>query len=1144
MLRAPGCDRGFVKTGMNRVVRTAALLLFGGTVHVAAQPLILSQPQDQSILEGANASFSVEASGASLLQYQWRTYSNPSQFEDIPGATNTTLLLTNVPFSFKRLAVVIHDTQGAATSRLARIIFQLYIAQQPANQSATQGLTAVFQSVGGGASSFSYQWQAHGTPAFGETNSSLVLPNIRLEDAGEYSAVVSNSFGSVTSQVAILTVIASSNAPPPRSFVNFETSPVHPLALAPDAARLAVCNLPDHRLELFDVRSGLPVSIGSVCVGLDPVSARFRTSNEVWVANQISDSISIVDLEAQRVVATLSTRDAPADVIFAGSPLRAYVSCAMENRVQVFDPLTRQLVTEITIDGDRPKAMATSPDGRTVYVAIFESGNASTILAPLFGLKDTVLSPGVLEFEGGPYAGQNPPPNNGTNFTPAINRDISVGVPVPREGHIVRKNDAGRWRDDNDRDWTDFVSGPQAPLSGRPVGWDMPDRDLAVIDTATLSVSYATRLMTLCMDVAVNPATGQITVIGTDARNEVRFEPILNGVFLRVHLAQVDPTDFARTIIDLNPHLDYATRTLPVAERERSLGDPRGIIWNSTGTRGYIAGMGSGNLITIDANGERLSPQPMKLGAGTCGLALDESRQRLYVFNRFEATISVVDTETEEVIGTVPLFDPTPQVIKAGRRHFYDTHKTSGLGHVSCASCHPDGRMDRLAWALGDPAGTVVRITNNITGIPVVYHPMKGPMVTQTLQDIIGHEPFHWRADRLSIEEFNPTFTNLQAAADALTTNEMQEFKAFLATITFPPNRFRNFDNTLSTNLALPGHFASGRGELVAGVPLPDGNAERGLTFFFACKACHRPPSGMILQAGNQANLNPLLRNRALVFKNAQLRNLPDKVGMDTQGTSSRAGFGFSFNGRVDTLTRFFDHGFSVINPDRDTADMVALLLSFAGSDFPTTLDFGPGLPSQDVPAAMGKQVTVGSAEPLPFLDQMLLLARPRLTRMDLVVKGTKDGLARGWLFDRRLQRFESDRRNEFLSIEALHQLAGIDREFTYTLVPRDLGRRIGLDRDADGFYDRDEIDFGSDPVNPYSIPLRMLASVNATSSVVTIAWNSVTGETYRIQFKTALTESDWIDLGSNMTAVTTTSFGTDVLGGDRQRFYRIQLVK
>jgi hypothetical protein len=39
------------------------------------------------------------------------------------------------------------------------------------------------------------------------------------------------------------------------------------------------------------------------------------------------------------------------------------------------------------------------------------------------------------------------------------------------------------------------------------------------------------------------------------------------------------------------------------------------------------------------------------------------------------------------------------------------------------------------------------------------WHPMKGPTVTQTLQDIIGFEPFHWRGDRLSIEEFGLSCT-------------------------------------------------------------------------------------------------------------------------------------------------------------------------------------------------------------------------------------------------------------------------------------------------------------------------------------------------------------------------------------------------
>ena len=51
-------------------------------------------------------------------------------------------------------------------------------------------------------------------------------------------------------------------------------------------------------------------------------------------------------------------------------------------------------------------------------------------------------------------------------------------------------------------------------------------------------------------------------------------------------------------------------------------------------------------------------------------------------------------------------------------------------------------------------------------------------MVTLTLQDIIGHEPFHWRGDRDGIEQFSATFTNLQAAATGITTNEMTEVKA------------------------------------------------------------------------------------------------------------------------------------------------------------------------------------------------------------------------------------------------------------------------------------------------------------------------------------------------------------------------------
>src|SRR3954469_22469247 len=214
--------------------------------------------------------------------------------------------------------------------------------------------------------------------------------------------------------MAIITVRAATN------FVNFETAPVHPIALGPDGRTLAVCNLPDNRVEFFDVSTGVPAPTGSVPVGLDPVSVRFASTNEVWVINHISSTISIVDVPTRRIMATLETVAGPSDLIFAGTPQRAWVSCSRTNAVLVINPQTRSVVTNIAIEGERPRSMAVSPDGSKVYVAIFESGNGTTVVgAPLTGV-DAPPEPGPLEDPNGPYGGFNPPPNSGTNFFPAM----------------------------------------------------------------------------------------------------------------------------------------------------------------------------------------------------------------------------------------------------------------------------------------------------------------------------------------------------------------------------------------------------------------------------------------------------------------------------------------------------------------------------------------------------------------------------------------------------------------------------------------------------------------------------------------------------------------------------------------------------
>jgi DNA-binding beta-propeller fold protein YncE len=162
--------------------------------------------------------------------------------------------------------------------------------------------------------------------------------------------------------------------------------------------------------------------VSEIPVGLDPISVRARTSTQVWVVNNISDSVSVVDLTSRNVVYTLKTRDEPSDVVFAGTPQRAFVSCSQANTVQVFDPANlRPAPVDVAISAEDPRALAVSPDGQTVYAAVFNSGNASTLLGG--GATGTIgFPPNAVNDANGPYLGVNPPPNAGAAFLPAVGR--------------------------------------------------------------------------------------------------------------------------------------------------------------------------------------------------------------------------------------------------------------------------------------------------------------------------------------------------------------------------------------------------------------------------------------------------------------------------------------------------------------------------------------------------------------------------------------------------------------------------------------------------------------------------------------------------------------------------------------------------
>lgn len=103
---------------------------------------------------------------------------------------------------------------------------------------------------------------------------------------------------------------------------------------------------------------------------------------------------------------------------------------------------------------------------------------------------------------------------------------------------------------------------------------------------------------------------------------------------------------------------------------------------------------------------------------------------------------------------------------------------------------------------------------------------------------------------------------------------------------------------------------------------------------------------------------------------------------------------------------------------------------------------------------------------------------------------------------------------------------------------------RDGLgDFDGDGMIDLAEFLADTLPNNTNSL-LRMDRTVTNTLVQTTVSWQSVSGKSYRVQFKNALTDVGWNDLPGNVTATGASTSKTDTTTtGQPERFYRVQVV-
>src|SRR5215469_15632410 len=165
-------------------------------------------------------------------------------------------------------------------------------------------------------------------------------------------------------------------------YANFEAAQTNPMRLSADGARLFVANTDNSSLSVFDVTTpASPKLLVEIPVGIGPVSVNPLTDDEAWVVNQVSNSVSIVSVSQKIVTATLNNvKPEPMDVVFAGQ--YAYISVSRANAIAVYNTSTLDPVTQLSVFGGNPRALAVSPDGSKVYAAFALAGNGSTMIMP------------------------------------------------------------------------------------------------------------------------------------------------------------------------------------------------------------------------------------------------------------------------------------------------------------------------------------------------------------------------------------------------------------------------------------------------------------------------------------------------------------------------------------------------------------------------------------------------------------------------------------------------------------------------------------------------------------------------------------------------------------------------------------------
>jgi YVTN family beta-propeller protein len=492
----------------------------------------------------------------------------------------------------------------------------------------------------------------------------------------------------------------------------------------------------------------------------------------LYVVCQDSDEVRVVDAQSSKVVGIVPVGRAPRGIAASSDGRQLYVTNAWSDTVSVIDTASLKVMRTLAT-GFEPSGIVVDRSGETLYVANRLSGDISVI-----DLKAGQESKRLLAGRGASYLALSPDgkwiycthiyPNPGA-FRTQPNSEVTI-IDTARQIVVERQmlhNVAGVFHVAVSADGKLGVVAQLRPKNLIPLahvehGWVFGDSLTLFGDDiggpVQIPIDELDRYYALPWGVAIAPDKSKIflTTAGSESVTVIDV----------AHLLQTVRSRRQPFVNDLSASVDYVSARIAVGH------NPRGVLISQDG-------------------------------------------KRLYVANRLDDNISVIDTTTDKVASTIDLGGPqTVDALRRGERLFF----TAGFafqGQFGCANCHLDATIDGLQWDL-EPDGFGKDIVDN-----------------RSLEDLAGTEPFKWNGGNPDMPtECGPRTEKFFFRSQSFNQQQLTDLVTFVYSLPYRPNRYRRADGEL-TPAQERGKAIFERTRYKDGKPVAEGNQ---------CATCHSGP--------------------------------------------------------------------------------------------------------------------------------------------------------------------------------------------------------------------------------------------------------------------------------------------------------------